>query len=284
LALKEIQDKDYSMNGCYFGGCDVGSTTGKAVLLKDGNIISHSIVKSTTKPELTARIAMDEAIKKAGLTSTNDLKFIVGTGYGRLRIPFADENISEITCHARGAKWLCPSVGTVIDIGGQDCKVMSLDERGKVKEFVMNDKCASGTGRLFEAMTRVLSCDLDEFSCLSLKSIKPATITSQCSVFAESEVITLINEGVDLSEICAGINESIAIRLIAMVRRIGFTGDLTVTGGCAKNAGLIHALEKRDVSVKRLSVDTQIVGAIGASLIAVEKAAVKEQQLKTEAT
>ncbi len=240
--------------------------------MKDGNIISHSIVRSTTKPELTAHIAMDDAIMKAGLGSIDNLKFIVGTGYSRLKIPFANENISEITCHARGAKWLSPSVGTVIDIGGQDCKVMSLDEKGKVKEFLMNDKCASGTGRFFEAMTRVLSCDLDAFSLLSLNSKKAATITSQFSVFAESEVITLINEGVDLGGICAGINESIAIRLIAMVRRIGFNGDLTVTGGCAKNAGLIDALEKRlDVSIKRLSVDTQIVGAIGASLIAAEK-------------
>ncbi|MGB2583003.1 MAG: acyl-CoA dehydratase activase, partial [Dehalococcoidia bacterium] len=128
------------------GGCDVGSATGKAVVMKDGEIISHVIIPSTTRPEVTARTVMDEAIEKAGLSSIDDLDYIVGTGYGRLKVPFANENVSEITCHARGAHWLSPTVRTVVDIGGQDCKVMSIDEKGKVLEFVMNDRCAAGTG------------------------------------------------------------------------------------------------------------------------------------------
>ncbi|MBM3132197.1 MAG: CoA activase, partial [Chloroflexi bacterium] len=138
------------------GGCDIGSATGKAVVMKDGVIISYAIVPSTTKPEVTARMAMDEAIAKAGLSSIADVAYIVGTGYGRLKVPFANENISEITCHGRGAQWMVPSVRTVVDIGGQDCKVMSLNDKGKVLEFVMNDRCAAGTGRFFEAMARVL--------------------------------------------------------------------------------------------------------------------------------
>lgn len=254
------------------GGCDIGSTTGKAVIMKDGEIISYSILLSTTKPEKTARMAMDEALDKAGLLPIKELLYIVGTGYGRLKVPFANENVSEITCHARGAHWLCPTVRTVVDIGGQDCKVMSVDGKGKVIEFIMNDRCAAGTGRFFEAMARVLDCGLEGISLLSNQGANPSTITSQCSVFAESEVVTLINEGTELSDIIAGINHSVAGRLISMVRRIGLVEDLALTGGCSKNEGLVKALEtKLKVTVKRLPMDPQIAGAVGAALIASEK-------------
>lgn len=254
------------------GGCDVGSATGKAVVMKDGEIVSYIIIPSTTKPEVTARTVMDETLKKAGLSSLEDLGYIVGTGYGRLKVPFANENVSEITCHARGAQWLCPTVRTVVDIGGQDCKVMSMDDEGKVIEFVMNDRCAAGTGRFFEAMARALDCGLEGLSSLSLQSQNPATITSQCSVFAESEVITLVNEGIELADIAAGLHNSIAGRLNSMVRKVGLVEDVALTGGCAKNEGLAKALEEKlGVSVKKLPQDPQIAGAIGAALIAREK-------------
>jgi len=253
-------------------GCDVGSATGKAVVMKDGEITSYVIIPSTTKPEVTARTAMDEALKKAGLASIEDLDYIVGTGYGRLKVPFANENVSEITCHAWGAHWLRPTVRTVVDIGGQDCKVMSLDDKGKVMEFVMNDRCAAGTGRFFEAMARTLDCGLEGLSSLSLQAKSAATITSQCSVFAESEVITLVNEGVDLADIAAGLHNSIAGRLNSMVRKVGLVEDVVLTGGCAKNEGLAKALEEKlGVSVRKLPEDPQIVGAIGAALIAKER-------------
>jgi len=254
------------------GGCDVGSATGKAVIMKDSTIASYTIIPSTTKPEVTARVAMDEAIKRAGLSSLEGLQYIVGTGYGRLKVPFANENISEITCHARGAYWLLPTVRTVLDIGGQDCKAISLDDKGKVTDFVLNDKCAAGTGRFFEAMARVLDCGLEGLSSLSLQSKSPATITSQCSVFAESEVVTLVNEGVNLIDITAGLHNAVASRLNSMLRRIGIVEDVALSGGCAKNEGLVKALEEKlGVSVKRLPEDPQIVGAIGAALIAKER-------------
>lgn len=254
------------------GGCDVGAATGKAVVMKDGRIASYIIIPCTTKPEVTARIAMDEALEKAGLSSLEDLRYIVGTGYGRLKVPFANENVSEITCHARGAYWLCSTVRTVVDIGGQDCKVISVDDEGKVIEFVMNDRCAAGTGRFFEAMARVLDCGLEGLSSLSLQSKNPATITSQCSVFAESEVIALINEGVELVDIAAGLHNSIAGRLNSMVRKVGLVEDVALTGGCAKNKGLVKILEQKlGVNVKRLPQDPQIVGAVGAALIARER-------------
>ncbi len=258
------------------GGCDIGSATGKAVVMKGEDIVSHSIIQSTTKPEVTAQIAMDEAIKKAGLSSIEDMDYIVGTGYGRLKVPFANENISEITCHARGAYWLCRTVRTVVDIGGQDCKVMSISDKGKVVEFVMNDRCAAGTGRFFEAMARVLHCGLEGLSSLSLNGSNPATISSQCSVFAESEVVTLVNEGIELPDIVAGLNASVANRLISMVRKVGLVEDVAITGGCAKNAGLVKALEEKlKINVRTLPQDPQINGAIGAALIAAEKVAGK---------
>ena len=254
------------------GGCDVGSATGKAVVMKNGEVTSYVIIPSTTKPEITARTAMDEALKKAGLSSLDDLDYIVGTGYGRLKVPFANENVSEITCHARGAHWLCPTVRTVVDIGGQDCKVMSLNETGGVNEFVMNDRCAAGTGKFFEMMAYRLDCGLDGLAELSLQGKNPAAITSQCSVFAESEVVTLINEGVELVDIAAGLHNSVAGRLSSMVRKVGLVEDVALTGGCAKNEGLAKALEEKlNVSVIKLPTDPQIAGAIGAALIARER-------------
>lgn len=255
------------------GGCDVGSTTGKAVILDGTSVVSHFIAPSTTNPEKTARLVMDEAVKLAGLSTFNDLRYIVGTGYGRLKVPFANENVSEITCHARGAHWLNPAVRTVVDIGGQDCKVMSVDKNGRVIEFAMNDRCAAGTGRFFEAMARALNCGLEGISALANQGPNPASITSQCSVFAESEVVTLIGEGIELPNIIAGINNSVANRLFSMVRRIGLTKELALTGGCSKNAGLAQALEKKlGIQVTLLPQDPQIAGAVGAALIAREKA------------
>ena len=257
-------------------GCDIGSTTGKAVVLNETEVLARFVMPATTRPEETARIAMNEAVKAAGLSAVDELRYVVGTGYGRLKVAFANENVSEITCHARGAHWLNAAVRTVVDIGGQDCKVISIDDRGRVREFAMNDRCAAGTGRFFEAMARVLQCGLDGISALENQGDNAATISSQCSVFAESEVVTLINEGTDLSNIIAGINNAVANRLFAMVRRVGLAKELVLTGGCSKNAGLAKALQtKLGVEVTSLPEDPQIAGAVGAALLAREKAAQK---------
>jgi predicted CoA-substrate-specific enzyme activase len=259
-------------------GCDVGSLTGEAVIMKDGEIVSYSIVLTTPKPERTAENAMNEALIKANL-KLGELEYIVSTGYGREKIPFAHSNTSEITCHGRGAIWLVPTVRTVIDIGGQDCKVVALDNEGNVRDFRMNDKCAAGTGRFLEVMAKALELDLDELGPTSLKSKSPAIITSQCSVFAESEVITLIAEGKEVSDIAAGIHKSIAGRLISMVKGIKSQKDIALTGGVAKNAGVVKFLEEELEEIKKMPQDPQIVGAIGAALIAREKLI---KQLKRE--
>ncbi|RJP30395.1 MAG: CoA activase [Actinobacteria bacterium] len=255
------------------GGCDVGSTTGKALLMRDGEVLGYSIIPCAVRPEITAKMALEQAFYAAGISASEELAYIVGTGYGRVRIPFASENVSEITCHGLGAFHLNPSDRTLIDIGGQDCKVIKISPQGKVIDFAMNDKCAAGTGRFFEAMARVLEISLEELSELSLRSHSPAQITSQCSVFAESEVITLLNEGADVSDIAAGINEAIAARLSSMVRKVGLEEEITVSGGCAKNGGLIAALEQKlGVQVKALGMDPQVIGALGAALIAGRRA------------
>ncbi|MBN2025789.1 MAG: CoA activase [Actinobacteria bacterium] len=262
------------MPDTYFvGGCDVGSTTGKALLMRDGEVLGYSIIPCAVRPEVTARQALDLALDAAGLSAGVELDYIVGTGYGRVRIPFASENVSEITCHGLGAFHLNQSDRTLIDIGGQDCKVIKISPKGKVVDFAMNDKCAAGTGRFFEAMARVLEITLEELSELSLRSQSPAQITSQCSVFAESEVITLLNEGAEISDIAAGINEAIAARLSSLVRKVGLEEDVTVSGGCAKNRGLIIALEnKLGVKVRELEMDPQVIGALGAALVAGRRA------------
>ncbi|MEW6440902.1 MAG: acyl-CoA dehydratase activase [bacterium] len=252
-----------------FAGIDIGSTTGKAVLI-DGNrrIMGTTIMEATPSPEKTARMCLESVLRSAG-AEEKDIAYSVGTGYGRIKIPFADENVSEITCHATGAKWLRPTVRTVVDIGGQDCKVIAVRDDGKVREFVMNDKCAAGTGRFLEGQARVLGVRIDELSELSGRATCAAVISAQCSVFAESEVITQLNEGNSIENVVAGLHVAIASRLNSLLKRVGIEEDLTVCGGCAKNIGLIKILEEKvGVRVARLNKDPQIVGALGAAVIA----------------
>ncbi len=254
------------------GGLDIGSTTGKAVVMKDGAIVASHLIATTPVPQKTASLVMDETIAQAGLSSIEQLDNIISTGYGRLQIDFASENVSEISCHAKGAHWMVPSIRTVIDIGGQDCKVIGLAEKGNVLDFKMNDRCAAGTGRFFEAMARALCCGLEGISSPENQGEEPCTISNQCSVFAESEVVTLVNDGVELKNIIAGINLSVASRLTSMSRRVGVTNDVTLTGGCSKNQGLALALAKKlDVTLMKLPHDPQIAGALGAALFAAEK-------------
>ena len=252
-------------------GCDVGSLTGKAVILNDGEILSYSIVPTTPKPERTARNAMDEALQRVNL-SLEDIEFIVGTGYGRVKIPFANSEISELSCHGKGAHSLEPSVRTIIDVGGQDCKVIKVDKNGKILDFAMNDKCAAGTGRFLEVMAKTLELKLEELGPISLEAKSQAKITAQCSVFAETEVVSLMADGIEVADIVAGIHDSIASRIMSLVYRVGLEKELTITGGVAKNIGVVAYLEKRlGVTTTKLSVDPQLMGALGAALTAKEQ-------------
>jgi len=255
-------------------GIDLGSTTGKAVVLVDDKIFLGDIIMSTPKPALTAQLAMDAALKNAGLSSVKDLSYIVSTGYGRLKVDFANENISEISCHAKGAFYAMPSVRTVIDIGGQDCKAISLSDKGAVLGFEMNDRCAAGTGRFFQVMAKVLACGLDGIGDPANISKTPASISSQCSVFAESEIITLVNNDISLPDIITGINKAVASRVSSLARRVGVSEDVVISGGCYNNAGLRAALEDSlGMKITKLLLNPQFMGALGAAVLAKGKAA-----------
>ena len=270
----------------YFGGCDVGSTYTKAVILdENGKMVADTTIKSKINSEQSAIAAMDEVLKQVGLKSSKELEYLIGTGYGRNKVPFADENISEISCHAMGVHVTDPTVKAIIDIGGQDVKGISIDTDGTVKNFAMNDKCAAGTGRFFEAMARSFELSLPEFSKLSLpefsklsltaKNVIP--ITAQCTVFAESEVITLVGEGKATDEIAAGIEMAVAKRCFVMAKKAGATDSITLTGGCAKNDGLKEAIEHvLKLKVINLKTDPQLMGALGAAEYARQKGLAKK--------
>jgi len=252
-------------------GVDIGSTASKAVLLIDRKVAGQVVGPSSTNPKRTASQIYEQALAGAGLKAS-DVVGIVGTGYGRTQVDFADRNISEITCHGRGAHFLLPSVRTVIDVGGQDTKVICVDSRGNLLDFAMNDKCAAGTGRFLEAMARSMEMPLEKMEAYYFGTGDPCTITSMCSVFAESEVINLINDGVELSRIVKGLLLSLAIRVASLTRRLGLDEDIVMTGGVAKNEGVQDALEQKlGISLKRFNgTDPQLIGALGAALIAAD--------------
>jgi predicted CoA-substrate-specific enzyme activase len=218
-------------------GVDVGSRTAKAVIMGEGRVLSSCLIPSVVNPPKAARHAIEEALKKIGLSSIDDIGYIVGTGYGRARISFASTQTSEITCHAKGAHYLCSDVRTVIDIGGQDCKVIGLGKDGKILDFAMNDKCAAGTGRFLESMARTLEMELEEFLDIHDSATSPIPITSVCSVFAESEVISLLNEGHAIKDIVAGLHAAMATRVSSLSRKVGVTEEVTITGGVRKRQG-----------------------------------------------
>ena len=257
----------------FAAGCDVGSLTSKAVIMKDGKIIESVIIKSKARPWESADEVMGLVLSRAGLTM-KDIKSCVGTGYGRDKISFIDEAISDIACHGKGARWLVPSVKTVIDIGGQDCKALRLDDKGNMMKFITNDKCASGTGRFLEVMAKVLNLNLDEMGEMSVRSKQPITFASACTVWAQADVIQHLNDKVPIEDIAAGVNNAMASRMATLANNIGLEKDVCMTGGVAKNDGVVNALEKNlGIRIKRIRrEDPQIVGAIGAALFAMEKA------------
>jgi len=253
----------------YFAGVDLGSLTAKAVIIENGEIIGHRVIQSGYNSTENAHRVMSECLEGTTL-SLDDLEYIISTGYGRVNVPFAHKQVTEITCHAKGANYLFPAARTVIDIGGQDSKAMSIDGNGRVKDFVMNEKCAAGTGRFLEVMAHALEVDLDSFGALSLTSEHPAKISSMCTVFAESEVISQIAQGLPKEDIIAGIHDAITSRVASMARRVPIAEDVVLTGGVSKNVGVIKALSKHlgyDIQVSELS---QIAGALGAALLARE--------------
>jgi len=256
----------------FIAGCDVGSLSGEAVIMKDDSIIAYEIMRVRPRPEQTAHEAMAKALTKADLT-LEDIDYCVSTGYGREKIPFASSSISEISCHGRGAHWANPDIRTVVDIGGQDCKVIRVDKFGYMADFTMNDKCAAGTGRFLEGMAKVLGVSLDELGPISFDSKSPIGITKTCTVLAQFDVMCLLNDGKDRSDIAAGIGRAMAERISKMAKRVGVRKEVTITGGVAKNSAVVSSLKDvLGVEILELNgLDPQIVGALGAALFAKER-------------
>jgi predicted CoA-substrate-specific enzyme activase len=253
-------------------GCDVGSLTAEAVIMDNGTILGSEIIRVRPRAEQSAGDVMDKLLARLELTY-EDIEYCVSTGYGRETIPFAGGNVSEISCHGMGAHWLVPSVRTVIDVGGQDCKAIRIDEQGRLEDFVMNDKCAAGTGRSLELMAEALGVDITELGPLSLEAKSPAVITSQCSIFAETEILHYLCEEKSIADIAAGISESMARRVKMLVGKVGVKEDIGITGGVSKNAGVVKNLEHMlGKTFLQFPEDPQIIGALGAAIFAAEKA------------
>ncbi len=248
-------------------GCDIGSLTAKAVILKDKKIIAREIIRATARPEQSALAVMELACATAGIDMKN-IERLVGTGYGRKHIPFVNSVESEILCHARGAFHQAPGTRTIIDIGGQDAKAIKINNKGEVIRYVYNDRCASGTGRFLEIIADSLDIALEDMGALSQKSTEILTISNQCVVFAETEIISLINEGKEIPDIISALHKAVANRAASLVRGIGPEPDAVMTGGVAKNSGMFAALaEALGIDLKPVA-DPQINGALGAALIA----------------
>jgi predicted CoA-substrate-specific enzyme activase len=263
----------------YFAGVDIGSTMTKVVIMNE--VVLASVI-GPTGPEhrKLANRVMEEALAKARL-AFEEITYVVATGYGRINVPFADKQITEISCHARGVAHLLPEVRTVIDVGGQDSKGIKLKD-GRAVDFVMNDKCAAGTGRFLEVTAEELGVSLNDMGRLSLEAENKVEISSTCTVFAAQEVVAKLSEGAALADIIAGLHEAIAIRIYGMVRRLKIEREVALTGGGAKNIGLVKALEAKLGFPVLVPPEPLLTGAIGAALLGrdiVQEAAKKGETL-----
>ena len=269
------QDKNVEkkrMSKGYFAGIDSGSASTDVVILdKDKRMVANIILPTGAGAAVGAERALSKALELAGLIR-EDIDVLVTTGYGRDAIQSGDKTITEISCHAKGAHFLDPTVRTVIDIGGQDSKVIRLDERGAVENFVMNDKCAAGTGRFLEMMARTLEMSLEEMSRRGLQYGEDITISSMCTVFAESEVVSLIADNKATDDIVHGLNKAVASKTAALVKRAGGTEKYMMTGGVSRNRGLVKTLEEKLGTRLIISDQAQLCGALGAALFALEMA------------
>lgn len=255
----------------FFAGVDIGSTMTKVVVLgEDASMVAWVVGPTGPEHRILAHRVMAEAIEKAGI-APEDVGYIIATGYGRINVPFADRQVTEISCHARGVHSLFPQARTVIDIGGQDCKGIKL-ANGRARDFVMNDKCAAGTGRFLEVIAEALGLRLEELGEVSLRATNPVKISSTCTVFAEQEVVSHLSVGVPVPDIVAGIHEAIATRVWAMVSKIRVEREVVITGGGAKNIGLVRALEAKLGVPVLVPPEPLLTGALGAAIIAGETA------------
>jgi predicted CoA-substrate-specific enzyme activase len=270
-------------------GIDIGSRGAKCVILEDGRLLTYGTIETGPESAKTAYAVVDAAINRSGdLWGENrmqlpdvrtdhlrigDMDYIMSTGYGRAVVPFAHDSLTEISCHGRGARWFVPGVSTVLDMGGQDCKAIRINERGEVTRFVMNDKCAGGTGRFMEIIADVLDVPLGEIGGLSLESSKDILFTKVCAVYARSEAVAMLRQGESKPDILAGLHTSIAKRVVALLRRVGIQDKFVITGGIARNVGVVARIGQEIGGMEiTIPAEPMIAGALGAALFALDRA------------
>ncbi len=264
-------EKDWTKSSIITAGVDVGSVSSKATVMVDGEIYAYSYLRTGSDSPDSANRAFKSAVSDSGLT-LDKIHYFVGTGYGRVNVPFAHKTVTEIACHGRGANFIYgPTTRTVLDMGGQDCKAIHVDERGKVTQFLMNDKCAAGTGRGMEVIADLLAVPITQVGKMSLDITKdPPPVSSTCTVFAKSEAIGLLRKGWNKNEVLAAYCEGMAHRVVNLLQRIGVQKDFVITGGISQNPGITKRIEKElgvtALESKRWS--PQLAGCIGAALFA----------------
>lgn len=261
-----------------FAGLDIGSVSTKVVIInKDKKILHYEILRTGSNSKKAAEKCMQLALDKAKL-SFDDITNLIATGYGRKIVPFKSDEISEISCHARGAHFLFPDTKTVIDIGGQDSKAIRLDDNGEAIDFNMNDKCAAGTGRFLEEMAKALDTTVENLGKLSLRAKKSFVISSMCTVFAESEVVSLLAENESREDIAKALHNAIADRVLSLAHKVRLASAVTVTGGVAKNIGVIDSIKAKLANISvHIPEEPQIIGALGAAIIALDLTLSKEK-------
>ncbi len=251
-------------------GIDIGSLSTKAALLLDGKVDCWELILTSPDTVASAQEVMDKVMKKAGLSLKN-IDYVVATGYGRVQVPFANKNVTEISCHAKGTHWLFPDTGTVLDMGGQDLKAIRFDTKGRVVNFLLNERCAAGTGRFLERVAATLGMRLDEIGPRSLEIVDgPADIDSTCTVYAQKDILQLLQQGRHPNDILAGAFDALVRRISTMLERVGIERELSISGGIAKNIGVVKRIEDYFHRKARIFSEPQIVGAIGAALFGQE--------------
>jgi predicted CoA-substrate-specific enzyme activase len=254
----------------YAAGVDVGSTQTKAVVIDEAKrIIGRALIDTGANVTLAAEQAFAQALKCAKVEE-EEVEYVVGTGYGRYRVTFGNTQVTEISCHGRGAVHMFPATRSVLDMGGQDTKAIKIGPSGDIVDFCMNDKCAAGTGRFQGAASRALDIPLDQLGPTALRAERPVRISTTCTVFAESEVLAWLGKGKKIEDILQGVHQSIAARSIGLLRRVGIEEQITFTGGVARNIGMIAALEKGLRVKLNVSDDSHFMGALGAALFALD--------------
>jgi predicted CoA-substrate-specific enzyme activase len=263
----------------YSAGVDVGSTQTKAVVIDENlKIVGRMLIDTGSDVTKAAEHSYELALEDAGL-SAEDVSFVVGTGYGRYKVNFGDTQVTEISCHGRGAIHMFPNTRTVLDMGGQDTKAISLSSSGEIIDFCMNDKCAAGTGRFLGAAANALDIPLPELGPTALKATRPVRISTTCTVFAETEILSWLGKGKKIEDVLMGVHQSISARSIGLLRRVGINEELTFTGGVANNRGMVEVLNQNLGLEMNVSDNSHYMGALGAALFAMDQIVVVKEVL-----